>query len=192
MVRMTKVMSKPLLQHLEVKYRITSAILSSMSLDELFAVISSETQVYSETQFYKELSDALQHVRIMEWKYVTPVNHEVFYFQQLKLIHEMKKLLKIMLVRNKEYCPKVNFKPCGLLKLFVEVNDKTYVNHCLPAIATLRFATFEDFCEEYLEIILSHYQLSLRSREMPYTSNLRHEEKQREYYDRNKVSVHRS
>ena len=100
-VRMAKVIARPLKQHLSLKYQIGPGELANMELGDLFNIIAQETQVYSSANFYKELKEAMSHVKLMNWKYVSPVNHEVFYFQQLRLIEEFGRLLKIMLIHNK-------------------------------------------------------------------------------------------
>lgn len=79
-VNMTKVISRPLKHHLKTRYNISTDKLADMALDELIQIIALETKVYSTTSFYKELKAALSHVKIMEWKYVNPMNHQAFYF----------------------------------------------------------------------------------------------------------------
>jgi hypothetical protein len=185
-VRMTKVLSKGMKAHLLAKYDITGATLQSMSIDELFHIIARETQVYSATSFYQALKEALGQPRMMDWNLVTPVNHETFYFQQLKLMSDFGRVLKIMLVKNREYCPRIDFKELGLIRLFKEINDKTYVKYCCADLTRTSYKTMDDFFEEYTEIAMGHYQLSLATRELPYAVNKVHEEKQKEYFQRRK------
>jgi len=148
----------------------------------LVAIIAVETKVFSVTSFYKELKAALSHIRVMEWKYVNPMNHETFYFQQLKLIDEFDRLLKIMLIENKEYCPFVDDKENGLIRLFKDLNDRTYVQYACAGLSKRRFKTMKEFLDEYSEIILQHFQLSVATKEIPYHSHTEHEERQREYF----------
>jgi len=185
-VRMTKVLSKGMKAHLLAKYDITGATLQSMSIDELFHIIARETQVYSATAFYQALQEALGQPRMMDWNQVTPVNHETFYFQQLKLMNDFDRVLKIMLVKNREYCPRIDFKELGLIRLFKDINDKTYVKYCCADLTRTSYKTMGDFFEEYTEIAMGHYQLSLATRELPYAVNKVHEEKQKEYFNRRK------
>jgi len=186
MVRMTKVLSKGMKAHLLAKYDITGATLQSMSIDELFHIIARETQVYSATAFYQALQEALGQPRMMDWNQVTPVNHETFYFQQLKLMNDFDRVLKIMLVKNREYCPRIDFKELGLIRLFKDINDKTYVKYCCADLTRTSYKTMGDFFEEYTEIAMGHYQLSLATRELPYAVNKVQEEKQKEYFNRRK------
>ena len=183
-VRMTKVLSKGMKAHLLAKYDITGATLQSMKIDELFHIIARETQVYSTTSFYQALQEALGQSRVMDWNQVTPVNHETFYFQQLKLISDFGRVLKIMLVKNRDYCPRIDFKEFGLIRLFKEINDKTYVKYCCADLTKTSYKTMDDFFDEYTEIAMGHYQLSLATRELPYAGNKVQEEKQKEYFQR--------
>lgn len=181
-VNMTKVITRPLKQHLKARYEITTDALAKMSLDNLVQIIALETKVYSPTTFYKELKAALSHIKIMEWKYVNPMNHQAFYFQQLRLMDEFERLLKIMLVENKEHCPYVDDKEGGLIRLFKDLNDKTYVKYACAGLSKRKYESMKEFFEEYSQIILSHYQLSQAVKDIPYHSHTEHEEKQQEYF----------
>ena len=92
----------------------------------------------------------------------------------------------IMLVNNKAYCPKTNLKPNGLIKLFKKLNDSTYVDFCLRDINLYETMTFDAFNEQFIAPALSHYELSLRTKELPYKSNVvqEQEQKEKEYYRR--------
>jgi len=185
-VRMSKVLSRGLKEHLRVKYNVTGPNLQNMDMDDLFSLIAHETQIHSLIGFYKALKDALSKTRIMEWKYVSPVNHEKFYFQQLRLVSEFSRLLKILLVKNKAHCPHVSMKKHGLIRLFMNVNDPIYVEYCCAGLSKVTYKTMDEFFEEYTDIILNHYELSLATRELPYQHNVQQEEKQKEYFKRRK------
>jgi hypothetical protein len=58
------------------------------------------------------------------------------------------------------------------------------------------YKNFSEFCELYCNVALSHYELSLRAREFPYTQNVEQEDKAREYHRKKReigknVSSHR-
>ena len=114
-VRIQKVLSRNLKEHLRLVYNITHAELTRMDMADLFQIIAHETRVYSTVAFYNELKDSLAHVHIMDWSKVSAVNHEVFYFQQLKLIDNFKRMLQIMLECNRKWCPRVDDKEYGLV-----------------------------------------------------------------------------
>ena len=63
----------------------------------------------------------------MNWFKVSAINHEVFYFQQLKLIDNFKRMLQIMLGCNREWCPRIDDREYGLVRLFKTLNDPPYL-----------------------------------------------------------------
>jgi hypothetical protein len=66
--------------HLEVKFGIHGRDLVNMPMERLFSIIACETQVYSQSAFYKELKEAMSHVVMIDFATVNPVTHEAFYF----------------------------------------------------------------------------------------------------------------
>ena len=183
-VRIQKVLSRNLKEHLRLFYNITHADLAMMDMADLFQIIARETRVYSTVAFYNELKESLAQVRIMDWSKVSAINHEVFYFQQLKLIDNFKRMLQIMLECNRKWCPRIDDKEYGLIRLFKTLNDPTYVRYAFGCMGRLKFDTMGDFFEEYSAIILDHYQVSLVTRELPYKSNQEHRERLRDYYEK--------
>lgn len=183
-VRMVKILSQSCKAHLQLKYGIQSDELQRMSLENLFEIISQETRVHSRVEFYEQLEAALGHVKLMEWSAVTPVNHEVFYFQQLKLIDEFQRLLRIMLVNNQQHCPRVDDKENGLIRLFKKINSNSYIRHVLPSMTKPSYDSMGEFFKEYGDICLDHYNLSLAVKGIPYANNVKETQKQREYYQR--------
>ena len=183
-VRIQKVLSRNLKEHLRLVYNITHADVAKMDMADLFQIIARETRVYSTVAFYNELRDSLAHVRIMDWSKVSAINHEVFYFQQLKLIDNFKRMLQIMLECNRKWCPRVDDKEYGLIRLFKTLNDPAYVRYAFGCMSTLKFDTMSDFFEEFSAVILDHYQVSLVTRELPYKGNQEHKERLRDYYEK--------
>lgn len=183
-VRIQKVLSRNLKEHLRLMYNITHADLAKMDMADLFQIIARETRVYSTVAFYNELKDSLAHVRIMDWSKVSAINHEVFYFQQLKLIDNFKRMLQIMLECNRKWCPRIDDKEYGLVRLFKTLNDPAYVRYAFGCMSTLQFDTMSDFFEEYSAVILDHYQVSLVTRELPYKGNQEHKERLKDYYEK--------
>ena len=115
---------------------------------------------------------------------MSAVNHDVFYFQQLKLIDNFKRMLQIMLECNRKWCPRVDDKEYGLVRLFKTLNDPACVRYAFGCMSTLQFNTMNDFFEEYSAVILDHYQVSLATRELPYKGNQEHKERLKDYYER--------
>lgn len=183
-VRIQKVLSRNLKEHLRLVYNITHADLAKMDMADLFQIIARETRVYSTVAFYNELRESLAHVRIMDWSKVSAINHEVFYFQQLKLIDNFKRMLQIMLECNRKWCPRVDDKEYGLIRLFKSLNDASYVRYAFGCMSRLNFDSMGEFFEEYSATILDHYQVSLVTRELPYKGNQEHKERLRDYYER--------
>jgi hypothetical protein len=184
--KMNKVLDRNLKYHLEIKYGISGSTLAHLAIEELFSIVSRETQVFSKQQFYKELEDALGHIHIMPWDSVNCMNHETFYYQQIKLVHEFNRLLQIMLMSNAQHCPEANMKHNGLIKLFMLTNDHQYAQYCVTSIPPNSYKTFNSFATLFLDQALLHYELSLRQREMPYAQNRAGEAKQKEYYRKRK------
>ena len=183
-VRIQKVLSRNLKEHLRLIYSITHADLARMDMADLFQIIARETRVYSTVAFYNELRDSLAHVKIMDWSKVSAVNHEVFYFQQLKLIDNFKRMLQIMLECNRKWCPRVDDKEYGLVRLFKSLNDPSYVRYAFGCMGRVQFDTMGEFFEEYSSTILDHYQVSLVVRELPYKANQEHRDRLKDYYER--------
>ena len=181
-VRIQKVLSRNLKEHLRLVYNITHADVARMDMADLFQIIARETRVYSTVAFYNELKDSLAHVHIMDWSKVSAINHEVFYFQQLKLIDNFKRMLQIMLECNRKWCPRIDDKEYGLIRLFKTLNDTAYVRYAFGCMGRLNFDTMGDFFEEYSATILDHYQVSLVTRELPYKGNQEHRERLKDYY----------
>ena len=189
-VRAQKVLPRHLKEHLRLVYDITHADLAKMDMSDLFQIIARETRVFSHTAFYKELKKSLAHVRIMDWQKVSAVNHETFYFQQLKLIDTFKRMLAIMLECNKRWCPKLDDKEYGLIKLFKSINDPNYVREVLGNMRSTNFKNMGEFFDEYSEVMLHHYHVSIASRELPYKVNQDHENRIQDYYDRKRQAAH--
>ena len=77
-VRIQKVLSRNLKEHLRPVYNITHADVAKMDMTDLFQIIARETRVYGTVAFYNALKDSLEHVHIMDWSKVSAINHEVF------------------------------------------------------------------------------------------------------------------
>ena len=183
-VRMQKVLSSDMKEHLRVSRGLTRTDLAKLDMSDLFQIIAEETKVYSTVAFYDELKDAMSHTKIMDWSKVSAVNHEVFYFQQLKFIDNFKRMLQIMLECNKEYCPRVDDKQYGLVRLFKELNDPAYIAYAFGCMKTLSFNTMNEFFNEFSKVLYDHYQVSLVSRELPYRTNKEHKDRIKDYYER--------
>ena len=120
----------------------------------------------------------------MNWSKVSAINHEVFYFQQLKLIDNFKRMLQIMLECNKKWCPRIDDKEYGLIRLFMTLNDPAYVRYAIGCMGRLNFDTMRDFFEKYSATILDHYQVSLVTRELPYKEIQEHRKRLKDYYEK--------
>ena len=167
-VNFLKVITPDIKRHLQVRHHIDSAHLVKMSIDELFDLVAMETRVFSKTAFYNELKLGMKHITVSDWNKVVPETHEAFYLQQLKLMDEFQRLLKIMLIHNKNVCPDVNFKEGGLLRLFKDANDPTYFSHIRKNLSKQDFKSVKEFMDEYQQIISDEFQLSYLVREVPY------------------------
>lgn len=181
LVNMAKVLSTSCKQHLRIMYNIQTADLATMQLSTLFGVIAKETKVHSKVQFYSELKAAMSTSQLMEWSSVTASNHETFYFQQLALAEEFMLLLRIMLQENKEFCPNVNDKENGLIRLFRSFHSHTYWRYLWTGM-TQRYRTMQQFIEEYCTKAMEQYQLSQALKEVPYAKKGDDKDKEEEYY----------
>jgi hypothetical protein len=182
-VKMSKVLSASCKKHLRIKHNIKSNDLASMSMSNLFACIAKETRVHSKVQFYNELKAALAHLNIMDWEKVTPSNHEAYYFQQLNLIEEFMLVLRIMLEENKEFCPMINDKENGLIRLFRGFHTYSYWKYIWGGMHQ-RYRTMQEFIDEYTESAMQQYQLSQVMKQIPYTTASKSSDKDKQYYDK--------
>ena len=183
-VRLQKVVSGELRDHLREVYHLGHAEISEMDLSDLLRVIAKETRVFNCVGFYEELRDSLRHIKIMEWKKVTTVTFEQFYFQQLKLIDLFRTMLSIMLEFNKDWCPRVDDKEYGLVRLFKNLNDRDYVRYVFGCMNKLQFDTMNEFFDEFTAILVDHYQICLAARQLPFEANIEAKNKLDEYNKR--------
>ena len=184
-VKMTKVLSPACKQHLRLKYNIKTGELAEMGMSKLFSIIAKETQIHSVSQFYSCLKEALTHIKLMDWHKVNPLNHETYYFQQLNLVDDFMMVFKIMILENKDVCPKIDTKDNGLLHLFKSFHAHHYWKHTWSGMKQ-KYTNIQTFMDEYLDIALEQYQCSLVFKEMPYVYSgySRSDDKVNSYYDK--------
>ena len=190
-VKMTKVLSPACKQHLRVKYSVASEDLINMSMSDLFAIIAKETKVHSKPQFYTELKDALAHLQLMEWEKVSAENHETYYFQQLNLAENFLLVFKLILTENKHFCPALNDKENGLIKLFKSFHSYSYWKYTWATL-NQRPKTMKDFIDEYLDAAMQQYQLSQAVKALPYTSSKSAKPDKEEEYHQKKRTIFKS
>ena len=89
-----------------------------------------------------------------------------------------------MLECNRKWCPRIDDKEYGLIRLFKTLNDPAYVRYAFGCMGRLNFDTMGDFFEEYSATILDHYQVSLVTKELPYKGNQEHRERLKDYYEK--------
>ena len=183
LVNMSKVLSRSCKNHLRIMYNIQSTDLPTIGMSTLFSVIAKETKVHSKVQFYNELKSALGNIRLMEWEKVNPNNHEEYYFQQLKLTDEFMMLLRIMLQENKVFCPSINDKENGLIRLFRTFHSYSYWKYIWAGMKQ-KYRNMQEFIDEYSDKAMQQYQLSLATREIPYAKGGKSSDKEKQYYDR--------
>ena len=176
-VNMTKVLTNACKEHLKLVYNVTADDLKTMPLSKLFSVLAKQTKIYSKITFYSELKEALSNVKLMDWHLVNTDNHELFYFQQLNLVHEFNTIFRLMLLENSNYCPPCNDKPNGLIFLFKNYHARDYWSHLWSGM-TQRYKRIDVFMEEYKEKAYEQYCLSLGLKDIPYSANRKSSEKQ--------------
>ena len=167
-VNMTKVLTNACKEHLKLVYNVTADDLRTMPLSKLFSVLAKQTKIYSKITFYSELKEALSNVKLMEWHLVNTDNHELFYFQQLNLVHKFTIIFRLMLLENGDYCPSCNDKPNGLIYLFKSYHARDYWSH-LWAGMSQRYTKLDIFIEEYKEKAHEQYRLSIGLKDIPYS-----------------------
>ena len=185
-VRIQKVLSTSLKAHLRNVYSITHAQLAQMDVSDLLLIVAQETKVFNCVAFYNELRDSLKHIQIMDWKYVNAVTFEAFYHQQLNLMQSFQTMLSIMLVSNKTWCPRIDDKEYGLIRLFKTLNDGTYVKYVLGCMSTNKFDSMSEFFKEYSAVLLDHYQVTIAYRQLPMESTTMFQQKHEDYLKRRK------
>lgn len=182
---MAKVLSTSCKKHLKLKYNISSTDLPDMPMSTLFAVMSRETKVHSKVQFYDELKAAVGNVQLMDWD--TKVNastHEEYYFQQLSLAHDFMRIFRLMLPENKEFCPSINDKENGLIRLFRSYHARSYWKYLWPSMSQ-RYRTMQEFIDEYTDKAMQQYQLSQAMKSIPYSaSSSKSSDREKQYYDK--------
>ena len=72
-------------------------------------------------------------------------NFKDFYFEQLRLIEDFERILKLMLINNKLTCPKIVDKEYGLIRLFKEVGSTEYIKSVLPQMEKREYIKMTDF-----------------------------------------------
>ena len=184
LVSMAKVLSNSTKKHLSNMYNIQSQDLHEMSVSQLFRFIAKETRVYSDTNFYLQLKSALSDIKLMEWSKVNARNHETYYFQQLDLVDEFMLVLRLMLVENKDHCPRINDKEGGLIKLFKSFHSYSYWRY-LWGNMSQRYNNMQAFVDEYTDKAMEQYQLSQAMKEIPYDlPNMEEDKKEEKYFQK--------
>lgn len=183
LVNMSKVLSHACQKHLQVMYNITSSDLNTMRLSELFSIMAQDTKVHSKVQFYAELKSAMGNYKLMEWDKVNPFNHEQYYFQQLTLVRDFMMILKFMLEQNKIYCPAINDKENGLIRLFRSYHSYDYWKFMWAGM-TQKYRRMQDFMEEYSDKAMEQYKLAKALMEIPYQKGSRSTDREKQYYDK--------
>jgi hypothetical protein len=182
-VRIQTVLSKSIKEHLKLCYNLNNEEMGKLTTHDLLRIVAHETKVFSIASFYEELYTCIT-VTIPEWSKVNPVTHETFYYQQLRLIAQFKAMLGIMLEHNRQFCPKVDTKPFGLILLFKLKNDKDYMRYALAEMPNDKYTIMTKFLDDFGEIVLAHYEVSKKAREMPYRDNQVHRAASRSYEER--------
>ena len=170
-VRIQKVLSRPAKEHLRLAYGFTNQHISKMKTEDLLKIIAYETRVNSMEAFYEELNSAITVKIQPPWKQVNPVNHQEFYYQQLKFISQFRSMLGIMLDQNSQYCPLVDDKPFGLITLFKYKNDMDYMRFAAASMKTRKFATMTEYLNAFGEVVLKDYEKSRIAKDLPYEDN---------------------
>jgi hypothetical protein len=184
-VKLTKILSAQCKTHLRIGYNVTTTDLINMPLSTLFNIMAQETKVLNKIQFHRELKESLSHIKMMSQENLGPDTHETFYFQQLTLTEDFMMLLRLMLVENKQHCPKIINKDLGLIKLFSSFHPRGYWEHIWNEMTQVRYKTMKEFIDEYEELAMQHYKLSTAFKELPYNVNAKKQssDKEKKYYD---------
>ena len=170
-VNMMKVLSDGIKRHLKNRYALRNEQLKQLGPDQLLMLVSRETNVYNVQEFYRELKSALQHINATEWDEVDVHNFKDFYFEQLRIIEDFERILKLKLINNKLTCPKVVDKEYGLIRLFKEVGSTEFIKSILPQMEKREYNTMTDFFKEFTEILEEYYRVSILSKAIPFAKN---------------------
>ena len=168
LVNMAKVLSAPCAKHLKLKYSISNEDLINMDITDLFHLMAKETVVHSKPKFYTQLKEALEHIKLPDYQEVSPSNYENYYFEQLHLVEDFKIVFKIMLEENKEYCPNVDEKEYGLIRLFKSFHSHRYWSYAYATRPNLKYSKVDKFLEDYENTAMELYQISKVQKEMPW------------------------
>ena len=153
------------------RYTLSNEQLKQLGPDQLLMLVSRETNVYNVQEFYRELKSALQHINATEWDGVDVHNFKDFYFEQLRIIEDFERILKLMLINNKLTCPKVVDKEYGLIRLFKEAGRTEFIKSILPQMEKREYNTMTDFFKEFTEILEEYYRVSNLSKAIPFAKN---------------------
>lgn len=187
-VNMNKVLDYNVKQHLKILYNVQPSDLSSMPMSTVFGILARETKVHNKVSFYTELYNALSHIKLMEWNTVNTNNHQEFYFQQLELADTFMIMLKLMLKENVSFCPAVNDKPNGLIRLFADFHNRQYWKHMWSSMKQ-KYTRMDVFVLEYKNKALEQFKTSQIMQVIPYHDPSKGDakklaEKEKAYYDK--------
>jgi hypothetical protein len=191
-VNMAKVLSTHCTKHLKLKYALTNEDIHNMQIADLFSLMAKETVVHSKPKFYQQLREALDHIKLIDYKDVNPGNYETYYFQQLNLVEEFKIVFKIMLEENKDCCPNCDDKEYGLIRLFKSFHSHKYWSYAYATRKTLTYSRMDRFLDDYSETAMQLYSLAMINKEMPWygTSDKKpYETKKEDFYHRRKREI---
>ena len=185
-VNMTKVLSLSVRSHLRLKYAVETRDLNTMPMSTLFSLLAQETKIHSSLEFYTELKSALYNVKLMEWDLVNNNNHQTYYFQQLNLAEHFMLTFKLMLKENKPYCPPIEDRRGGLIRLFGDLHSKRYWDFMYSSLKKHKYRTMQEFMDRYTKKAMEHYQMTQVTKSIPYKTKDSNysQDKEKTYYDK--------
>lgn len=172
-VRVCKVLTRELREHLKKIYDITSQALSVMSIETFFVIVGDHTKVTNPLRFIEELERALSHNKHMiKWDDTSHEGFEEYYLQHNDFIEEFKTIFKILLVNNSNHCPPIKRKKFGLIDLFQKLCASAYTDTIIDGnLANKRFNTMDEFFNAYQDILRAQYRILMAVNSIPFKSN---------------------
>ena len=155
------------------KNDLTDVEFNELTPVEFCKLMAKETIVTSKREFADTLRGALRNTSKLLWSDVRPNTHEKFIQGTLKRYKLYVKAFQIIMEEdgNKKFCPDLEGKDYGLVQIFLDMFEYSYVKTVLaeiPRVKSNKYRTITEFLDTFVAYVNEQYQASRALRSIPY------------------------
>jgi hypothetical protein len=155
------------------KNDMTDVQFNGLTPQEFCKLMAKETIVTSKREFADTLRGALRNTGKLLWSEVRPNTHEKFIQGTLKRYKLYLKAFQIIMEEdgNKRFCPELEGKDYGLVQIFLDMFEYSYVKTVLaeiPRVKGNKYANITEFLDVFVKHVNGQYEASRALRSIPY------------------------